>query len=295
MRKKKAPGHLASGAAEKTSGQRRGPLWWITGIIAVLAIGALVFYIVYERGVQQEYEDLERDISVTIEPVPTPEPTIEPADTPEPAEPEVTPEPTPEPVRIPFNYPYYQEINDDIIAWIEVEGTDIDYVVLYDTDSYYLDHNYKKQYSYSGSIFMQDYNHSDFSDFNTVLFGHNMGSGAMFAQLHRFEDSSFFDAHDTIIVYTPNSILTYKIFAAYRTDNLNIMTNFSFDTVEDREAYIDRIFRHTYSNFDYDVPVTESDRIITLSTCINNPDYRYLVQGVLVKEEYGYWMPKSDS
>ena len=285
MKKRKTHAHLKIDNDKRK--RKLSVLWWVTGSIFLLAVIGLVLYFVMQWRDQQAYEEIVEVVSTPFVTPTAPPSPVEPPPTPQPVSP--TPEPTPEPVDIPIDFEYLQSINSDIIGWVMVEGTDIDYAVLYDENEYYLNHNFRGDYSYSGSIFMQQYNSDDFSDFNTVLYGHNMGSGTMFAQLHRFEKESFFDEHDTIIIYKPSYKLTYRIFAAYRADNRNIMTNFAFDTKEDREAYIEHIFNHRYYNYDYDVPVAESDRIITLSTCIGNPDYRYLVQGVLVSEEYGIY------
>ena len=263
---------------------------WIAAAAIVIAAAGAAYYVVREMRVQRRYRAMAEQVSAVSETfeAPTPAPTQPPAPEEETPEPSPTPEPTPEPVSIPVDFPYYREQNEDIVGWIEVEGTDISYFVLYDSDEYYLTHTWQYDYSSSGSIFMQDYNRSDFSDFNTVLYGHNMASGAMFAQLHRFENSDFFDEHDTITVYTPDSWKTYRIFAAYRTDNLNIMANNDFSTEEGREAYIESIYDHSYNaHFDDDIRITADDRIITLSTCIGNADYRYVVQGVLVDDRYG--------
>lgn len=199
------------------------------------------------------------------------------------ATPERTPEPTAEPVIIPVNISEYQGINSDVDGWIFVEGTDIDYPVLYDTGEYYLNHTYHGKYRFEGSIFYQDYNSRDFIDFNTVLYGHNMLTGSMFGQLHRFEDRDFFDANRIITIYTEQSRLTYRIFAAYTRDNTHIMAWYSFDTEDDRQRYIDEIY--TYSGyFDMSIDVKPSDRIITLSTCTGWSPTRFIVQGVLVEE-----------
>lgn len=193
-------------------------------------------------------------------------------------------------VEIPINFDYLCSLNEDIIGWITVDGTDIDYPILYDDtiDRYYLYHNYLGTYTLYGSIFMLGENASDFSDFNTVVYGHNMLDGKMFAQLHDFESQSFFDEHKDIVVYTPERKLTYRIFAAYRTDNLNIIVNNDFSTPALRESYIEKIYSHEIKSiFDPDTIVTSEDRIITLSTCIANAAYRYLVQGVLISDEEG--------
>lgn len=193
-------------------------------------------------------------------------------------------------VEIPINFDYLKEQNEDIIAWITVDGTTIDYPILYDDtfNLYYLKHNYLGTATDYGSIFVLSENADDFSDFNTLVYGHNMLDGQMFAQLHKFREEEFFDEHGQILIYTPDRKLTYQVFAAYRTDNLNIIVNNDFSTEELRDAYIERIYTHTdYAFFKPKYPVAASDRIVTLSTCIGNPDYRYLVQGVLVSDEPG--------
>ena len=202
-------------------------------------------------------------------------------------------QPEPDPVDIPVDFDFLKGENQDIIGWIQVEGTDIDYPILYDTtyNRYYLNHNYKGTNTAYGSIFVLGENAGDFSDFNTVVYGHNMVDGSMFAQLHRFRKQDFFDAYDQIIVYTPDSKLTYRVFAAYRRDNLNIIVNNDFSTEALRTQYIESIYDHdAVANFDPEIPVTASDRIMTLSTCIGNSAYRYVVQGVLISDEPGIYV-----
>ena len=193
-------------------------------------------------------------------------------------------------VEIPIDFDFLNQENEDINGWIQVEGTTIDYPILYDTtyNMYYLNHNYKGTYTGYGSIFMREENARFFTDFNTVLYGHNMLDGSMFAQLHQFRKKEFFDSHGQIIVYTPDRKLTYQVFAAYRTDNRNLVLNNEFFEEDLRTEYISQIYEHTsVANFNRDYPVTADDRIITLSTCIGNPIYRYVVQGVLVSDEHG--------
>lgn len=198
----------------------------------------------------------------------------------------------PDPVDIPVDFDFLLGENADIIGWIQVDGTRIDYPILYDTtyNMYYLYHNYKGTATAFGSIFVLGENAGDFTDFNTVVYGHNMLDGSMFAQLHQFRKKDFFDSHGQIIVYTPERKMTYQVFAAYRRDNLDIIANNDFSTEELRAEYIDSIYENTaVANFKPDYQVTASDRILTLSTCIGNPDYRYVVQAVLVSDEYGIY------
>ena len=198
----------------------------------------------------------------------------------------------PDPVDIPIDFDFLLGENQDIIGWIQVDGTPIDYPILYDTtfNNYYLNRNYKGSYIGGGSIFVLGENAGDFTDFNTVVYGHNMLDGSMFAKLHQFRKRDFFDSHGEIIVYTPDRKLTYQVFAAYRRDNLNIIANNDFSTEELRTEYIESIYGNTaVANFDLEREVTASDRILTLSTCIGNPAYRFVVQGVLISDEPGIY------
>ena len=198
----------------------------------------------------------------------------------------------PDPVDIPVNFDFLLGENQDIIGWIQVDGTKIDYPILYDTtyNMYYLNHNYKGTSTGGGSIFVLGENANDFTDFNTVVYGHNMLDGSMFAQLHQFRKKDFFDSHGQIIIYTPDRKLTYQVFAAYRRDNLNIIANNDFSTEELRAEYIESIYAETaVANFNPEYEVTASDRILTLSTCIGNPAYRYVVQGILISDEPGIY------
>lgn len=198
----------------------------------------------------------------------------------------------PDPVDIPVDFDFLLGENEDIIGWIQVEGTDIDYPILYDTtyNLYYLNHNFKGTNTAYGSIFVMGENANDFTDFNTVVYGHNMLDGSMFAQLHQFRKKEFFDSHGQIILYTPDRKLTYQVFASYRRDNLNIIANNDFSTEEFRAEYIDSVYaQEAVANFNPEYAVTASDRILTLSTCIGNPAYRYIVQAVLISDEPGIY------
>ena len=245
-------------------------------LIALLAIGVLLFSYKQSRDDYAQLAQEARSKATTMQTAitETTEQTL----------------PTVPLAEIPINFDYLKEQNEDIIGWITVDGTIIDYPILYDTsfNLYYLKHNYVGTTTDYGSIFVLSENADDFSDFNTLVYGHNMPDGQMFAQLHKFRDSSFFEEHGEIIIYTPDRKLTYQVFAAYRTDNLNIIVNNDFSTEELQEAYIERIYTHTdLALFKPEYPVTASDRIVTLSTCIGNPDFRYVVQGVLVSDELG--------
>ncbi len=189
----------------------------------------------------------------------------------------------------PIDFQALQQFNEDVYAWISIPGTEIEYPVLqhdYD-DSYYLNYNIDGTYGYPGCIYTESINSKDFQDNNTVLYGHNMKDGTMFAGLHDFKDGTFMEENHVIYIYTPEEVLTYEIFAAYVYDDRHIMYSFDFTDTEVYAAYLESIFerRSMSDNLNTSIEVTSEDKVITLATCIGDqPNNRYLVQGVLRDE-----------
>lgn len=181
-------------------------------------------------------------------------------------------------------------VNPDIYAWIYIPDTQIDYPVLqHPTDNYYyLEYNLDGSKGYPGCIYTEDYNEKDFSDPNTVIYGHNMKNGTMFAGLHKFEDSEYFEEHPYVYIYTEDRLLAYEIFAAHESGNEHILYNNDFSDSYVFAKYLAEIMtgRTMNGNIREDLSVTADDRIVTLSTCVaNRPEKRYLVQGVLLNED----------
>ena len=218
--------------------------------------------------------------------------------------PVATPEPTPEPPVTttttttkmalpdnPIDFPSLQKNNADIIAWIEVPGTVINYPILQSgndrPENFYLDHDENGKYKYAGSIYIQQMNRADFTHPNTVMYGHNMKNGSMFAALHKFRNKDFFDENQYMYVYTPGHILKYRIYSAYVYDNRHILNSFDFSDDEEYQAYLDQSLnpKSMTRQVREGVTVTTKDRIITLSTCTSNDRERYLVQGVLIHDQ----------
>lgn len=183
-----------------------------------------------------------------------------------------------------------QEENPDIYAWIYIPGTKVDYPVLQHPtdDSYYLEHNLDGSEGYPGCIYTEAINSKDFTDPNTVLYGHNMKDGSMFATLHDFEDSQVFEENQYIFVYTPQKTFVYQIFAAYKYNAIHLIYNFDLNNSEVFQNYLEQIFeiRDMEANIRKDVSVNADNHIISLSTCISGEkNKRFLVQGVLLNDE----------
>lgn len=190
----------------------------------------------------------------------------------------------------PVDFAGMWETNEDVYAWITIPGTVIDYPILqHATDNtYYLNYNIDGSYGYPGCIYTENLNSKDFTDNNTVIYGHNMKNGTMFAGLHKFEDASFFEENTKVYIYTPEKELNYTIFAAYIYDDRHLMYSFDFSDSQVYATYLEDIqnMRSMNALIREDITVTAEDKIITLVTCIGNqPSKRLLVQAVLEQEE----------
>lgn len=187
-----------------------------------------------------------------------------------------------------------EEVNEDIYAWIYIPDSDIDYPVLqHPTDNaFYLEYNIDGSKGRPGCIYTENYNSKDFTDNNTVMYGHNITSTTkarhtMFHDLHKFEDSEYFEENPYIYIYTEEGLLIYEVFAAYVTGNQHILFSCDFGLTSQYSKYLENIYqiRSMNANIRDDLVVTAENRILTLSTCVyGNKKNRYLVQGVLLNE-----------
>lgn len=190
-----------------------------------------------------------------------------------------------------IDFAMLQEENPDVYAWVYVPGTKVDYPVLQhpSDDSYYLNHNMDGSKGYPACIYSELLNARDFTDPNTVLYGHNMDDDSMFGSLHDFEDFDVFEGDHYIYIYTPETVYVYQIFAAYEYPAIHLLYNFDLQDREVFEEYLNQIFasRGRVANIRQDITVDGDDRIITLSTCTTDHEdsLRFLVQGVLLNDK----------
>ena len=174
-------------------------------------------------------------------------------------------------------------VNPDTIAWVLVDGTDISFPVVRekaDDENYYLKHNYFGDPSTHGTIFLDQGCSDDFSDFLSVLYGHDMRDGSMFAGLHQFEDEAFFNEHKTVHIYTPDDKKTYTIASVSITGTENRMSAYGyFQEAGSKDAFL-RDMQVSSLHLRRDIPLTNSSRYITLSTCTDDGRDRFHVTAV---------------
>lgn len=179
--------------------------------------------------------------------------------------------------------------NPHIYAWITIPGTVIDYPVVQHPDQpdYYLTHNLDGSMGYPGCIYTQPINNKDWTDNHTVIYGHNMRNGSMFAGLHDYEEMSFLEENPYIYIYTEDSVRVYRIFAAYPFSDEHLLLDFDTETRKDYGEYLELIGRMASERGNYvmEAAPENGEPIITLSTCVaDKPAQRYLVQAVLEAE-----------
>ena len=194
-----------------------------------------------------------------------------------PAEPPVVEEEIDKPPAVMERYLPLFKINSDIIGWINIQGTAIDYPVLKTfNNEYYLTHDITRQQSKNGAIFMDYRNKGDGTDRHTIIYGHNMRNNTMFEDLMKYKKKDFFEQNGIIKFDTLFEEFEWEIFSVYVTDTNFYYIETDFDSDEEYVEFLHTIKKK--SMFDRDVNLTKEDYLLTLSTCTYEfKDARFVV------------------
>ena len=171
-----------------------------------------------------------------------------------------------------------KEKNSDIVAWLKVNGTNIETTVVKTTDNdYYLTHNFNKEYNSAGWIFADYKNKVDGTDKNLVIYGHNMRDDSMFGSLKWVINEDWYNNEDNkyITLITENETQVYEVFSVYRIEKEDYYIQTNFDTEKEFNTFAQTIKKR--SKKDFNVDVNKEDNILTLSTCANNNKYRVVL------------------
>ena len=176
-----------------------------------------------------------------------------------------------------------QEKYPDAIGWLTIPHTGIDYPFVQTTDnSYYLHKDIDGKSAVAGTLFMDYQSHSDFSDFNTIIYGHHMKNETMFGPLLRFNNQDFFDTNRTGTIFLADK--TFRIdFFAYLIVSVDDLT--VYDSPTDNRAIAASLdYIRENARYYRDINVVPGDHIITLSTCAYEfQDARMLLIGELAQ------------
>ena len=179
------------------------------------------------------------------------------------------------------------EINDDIVGWIYIEGTDVNYPVLKGIDNdQYLFQSYKKKYLTAGSIYIDYRCSADFSDKHMVVYGHNMKNGTMFGQMDKYKTEEYLKEHSYVYIILPDGTWKkYQVFGAYIADVFG--PTFSLPAKDEVEMYnLRKLIKQENQIKTPPVIPADGQKLMTLSTCTEDSDdyNRFVISCVLVEE-----------
>ena len=171
-----------------------------------------------------------------------------------------------------YNLENIAKINSDVVGWIKIENTNIDYPVMQNGD-YYLHRNIYKNYSSHGTPYLAEYCNIQYSD-NLIIYGHHMNDNSMFAQLDNYKKHSFYENHKYIKFYSYyNGITiekTYEVAIAFKTvvysdKGFKYYNYTNFSDVQELNDFIENCRKLEFYNTGIDI--NYGDKLITLSTC----------------------------
>ena len=186
----------------------------------------------------------------------------------------------------PVGFEELQEINPDVFGWITVYGTNIDYPLLQGEDNHrYVYTNAMGAPAMSGAIFLDFRNANDFSDFNHIIYGHDMRRDAMFGEIINFSNETFFERHPYGMIFTGDEYYGIEFFAFLLVDaNDTGIYHPTMSQAEDKEAFLARLFEDAIQSRDLDVTI--DDRLVVLSTCTPTAtNGRHILVGRLIDFE----------
>ena len=259
----------------------------IAALVLVLAVsvGMLIRQNIQYREGEEAYDEAEAlvelpDLSQLPQPEPVPEETVPSEEEMAPKEQPVYVDPYADALRN-MDFSALREVNSDVLGWILIPNTAVSYPVVQGTDNdYYLNHTWKKWTSVVGSIFLECQNSRDLSDFNTIIYGHRMNNGSMFASLKNYKKQSWWSDHPCVYITDDSGSHKYEIFAAYEVSTEGETYRLGFGSDREKQAFIDYCLAQ--SVIDTGVVPRTYDRILTLSTCTGQGHAtRWVVQAVL--------------
>lgn len=197
-----------------------------------------------------------------------------------PEEPAGETQPPRETVPVRVNFEYLQDKNEDVAGWIYCEDTPISYPFLQSADNnYYLYRLIDGTQNPSGSLFLDFRNSFDLSDWNSIIYGHNMHDGTMFACLNEYKKQEYYDSHPIMYLLTPDTEYRVELIAGIsaRAD----ASFYDFPVPEDRQEAVIQEWLAA-STFETHADILPGDRFVTLSTCTYEYDNaRFVVIGAL--------------
>ena len=182
------------------------------------------------------------------------------------------------PIEVDFNA--LLEENSDVVGWLYCEDTVINYPIVQGPDNnYYLDKLLDKSYNICGTLFLDYRNSRDFSHYQNIIYGHKMKNGSMFGSIPGYKKQSYYEEHPYMYLLTPEQDYKIVLIAGYVVPS-NSGSYMIAESPEERDALIEKA--KAKSTFQADVEILETDRLLTMSTCVTDyQNARYMLLGVM--------------
>lgn len=177
-----------------------------------------------------------------------------------------------------------KEINPDVVAWLYIDGTQVNYPIVKGEDNdYYLYRSFKGTRNSAGCLFL-DYRNSDsFTDLHANIYGHHMNNGSMMAGIVKYKNQDFFDEHPYGMLVTPDANYLIEFYSGFIANGYDDAWQVKFTSYSDYEAWLDKTVSR--SLFTGNSVPCRNDQILTLSTCTYEfYDARFVLNGILHKE-----------
>lgn len=183
--------------------------------------------------------------------------------------------------KIEIDWSGLKKVNEDVAAWLQMPGIELSYPVVQGADNnYYLHRSFEKDELFSGCLFLDAYNDPELQNLNTIIYGHNMRDGSMFAGLKKYNDAAAWERCSYFWIYTELGDYLYRIFSS-----CEVPVNSNVYTVRfvDHEEYMNWLRdMQAASVIKTECKLMDDEKVVTLSTCTSGNKTRQIVQGYLV-------------
>lgn len=184
-----------------------------------------------------------------------------------------------------LNLQALRQTNEDVLGWIYIPDSPVDYpLIQVENNDEYLRRAWDGSANNAGCIFLECRNNHDFSDFNTLIYGHTLRNGKMFGSLSHYESQEYRDAHPFIYIVTDEWVRRYEVFSSYEANVISDTYRLLFANDAQKQLALDYYLES--SVLETGLLPTVEDQILTLSTCMDIVTYdtRWVVQAVLTGE-----------
>lgn len=188
---------------------------------------------------------------------------------------------------IDVNFNNLKKINSDVVGWIKVNGTNINYPFVQSKDNkYYLTHSFSKSYNNAGWVFL-DYRNNNINNRNTIIYAHGRTDKTMFGTLRKVLNNGWINNTNNYVIKisTEKENSLWQIFSIYHIPTTNNYLQTEFKDEREYQRFLNILKNR--SNHNFNTSITSNDTILTLSTCYNDSE-KMVVHAKLIKKQKKY-------